>query len=276
MKDFGYDVRDYCDVDPLFGSLADFDRRVERAHALGLHVVIDWVRAHTSDQHPWFQAAFPSREAPERSFYVFRDPAPGGGPPNNWTGSFHPGASAWRFEAASGQYFLHSFPPEQPDLDWHCDELRRRMLDTLRFWLERGVDGFRFDVIHNISKNPSLPDPPADKAQLPSMLFNDHPSTHAHLRKIRKILDGYPGDRTSERSACAGRDDPAVDAPWDAPSLSGRGTRTRRRRSARRARRGSRRSGRLSRADSVDACRAAPGRGSAACARAGPGPRRDS
>jgi alpha-glucosidase len=197
MKDYGYDVSDYCDVDPLFGSLEDFDRLLARAHELGLRVMIDWVPAHTSDRHPWFQAALASREAEERSFYVFRDPAADGGPPNNWTCSFSKGASAWKFDAESGQYFLHSFLPEQPDLDWHDPELRQRMLDTLRFWLDRGVDGFRCDVVHNIGKDPDLPDLPPEKAGLPSMLFNDHPSTHAYLREIRSLLDDYPGDRTS-------------------------------------------------------------------------------
>jgi len=197
MKDAGYDVSDYCAVDPLFGTLADFDRVLARAHALGLRVIIDWVPAHTSDQHPWFQAALGDPHSIERGFYVFRDPASDGGPPNNWTCAFQPGAPAWRYHAESEQYYLHSFLPEQPDLEWRDPELRRRMLGTLRFWLDRGVDGFRCDVIHNIGKDPALPDVPAERAALPAVVWNDHPSTHEYLREIRRLLDSYDGERTS-------------------------------------------------------------------------------
>src|SRR5204863_90326 len=125
MKDFGYDVADYCDVDPLFGTLADFDRLVAEAHARGIRVLLDWVPNHTSDQHPWFRAARASRESPRRAWYVWRDPGPGRGPPNNWLAAFPRGTPAWTFDAATGQYYLHLFLPEQPDLDWSNPDVPR-------------------------------------------------------------------------------------------------------------------------------------------------------
>jgi alpha-glucosidase len=197
MHDNGYDVSDYCDVDPLFGSLADFDALVAESHRLGLRVIIDWVPAHTSVDHPWFRRALADRDSEERGYYVFRDPAPLGGPPNNWSCAFTHGTSAWKRETPSGQYYLHSFLPEQPDLDWNNPKLRAAMHDTLRFWLDRGVDGFRMDVIHNIGKDPQLPDRDPAVAALPHMLFNDHQSTHSHLREIRTLLDSYAGQRIS-------------------------------------------------------------------------------
>ncbi len=196
MADFGYDVSDYCGVDPIFGSLDDFDRLLADAHAAGLRVLIDWVPNHTSDAHPWFQAARRSREDPHRSFYVWRDPAPDGGPPNNWVGSFFTGP-AWTFDDTTGQYYLHCFLPTQPDLNWQEPAVVEAMHDTLRFWLDRGVDGFRMDVIHLIGKDPDLPDDPPDLAALTHVPLNDRPETHVLLRGIRQVLDGYPGDRTS-------------------------------------------------------------------------------
>lgn len=195
MQDFGYDVSDYCDVDPLFGTLADFDALLEKAHALGIRVMIDWVPSHTSSEHPWFQAALADPEGPERDFYVFRDPAPDGGPPNGWLAAFPNGASAWTLDEHSGQYYLHSFLPEQPDLNWHNDALADRMWKTLRFWLDRGVDGFRADVVHNLAKDPELGELPDGLRQLPCMLFCDRPETHARLREMRALLDSYPGNR---------------------------------------------------------------------------------
>jgi alpha-glucosidase len=127
MADFGYDVADYTDVDPLFGTLEDFDRLVEHAHARGLRVIIDWVPNHSSDQHPWFLDSRSGRESAKRDWYVWRDPAPDGGPPNNWTSSFRMSGPAWTFDEASGQYYLHSFLPQQPDLNWDTPEVEAAM-----------------------------------------------------------------------------------------------------------------------------------------------------
>ncbi|HJQ84058.1 MAG TPA: alpha-amylase family glycosyl hydrolase [Candidatus Binatia bacterium] len=195
MKDFGYDVADYCDVDPLFGTLADVDRLIAEAHARGLRVLLDWVPNHTSDRHPWFVAARRSRTDPRRDWYVWRDPAPGGGPPNNWVAAFGRGAPAWTLDSATGQYYLHLFLPEQPDLDWANPAVVEAMHDVLRFWLARGVDGFRVDVAHGLGKDPRLADDPPHLAGVPHAVLNDHPSTHAILRGLRRVVDGFPGDR---------------------------------------------------------------------------------
>ncbi len=204
MADFGYDVSDHCDVDPTFGTLADFDRLLADAHDRGLRVLIDWVANHTSDQHPWFVDSRSSPRSPRRSWYLWRDPAPGGGPPNHWRAAFGGGGGdgdgggevpAWTLDPASGQYYLHLFLPEQPDLDWSHRPVVEALHDVLRFWLDRGVDGFRADAIHAIGKDPALADGPDDLAGQPRSSTNDHPSTHEHLRELRTLLDGYPGER---------------------------------------------------------------------------------
>ncbi|MDV6376530.1 alpha-amylase family glycosyl hydrolase, partial [Deinococcus sp. ZS9-10] len=145
MRDFGYDVADYCDIDPLFGNLDDFDALVTEAHGLGLKVMLDYVPNHTSSDHDWFQAALTGKGSDKRDWYVWRDPAPDGGVPNNWKSFF--GGPAWTLDEASGQYFLHQFLPSQPDLNWRNPDVRAAMFDVLRFWMRRGVDGFRVDVI---------------------------------------------------------------------------------------------------------------------------------
>ncbi len=150
--DHGYDVADYTDVDPQHGTLDDFDRMTADAHHLGLKVIVDLVPNHTSSHHPWFQSALQGRQAPHRDFYIWRDPAPDGGPPNNWVSHF--GGPAWTLDAASGQYFCHLFLPEQPDLNWSNHEVVAAFDDILRFWCERGVDGFRIDVAHSLVKDP--------------------------------------------------------------------------------------------------------------------------
>ncbi len=193
MKDFGYDVTDYCDVDPLFGTLADFDRLLAAAHDRGLRVVIDWVPNHTSDQHPWFLESRRSRESPRRDWYVWRDGTPDR-PPNNWHAAFIDGP-AWTWDEATRQWYLHLFLGEQPDLDWSNPAVVQAMHGTLRFWLDRGVDGFRMDVIHCIGKDPALPDVPAEIAGIPACALNDDPRTHDLLRDIRHVLDEYPGER---------------------------------------------------------------------------------
>jgi alpha-glucosidase len=189
MADFGYDVADYTDVDPIFGTLADFDALVEEAHRRGLRVVIDWVPNHTSDQHPWFVESRSGRASARRDWYVWRDPAPGGGPPNNWRSAFEAVGPAWTLDEHSGQYYLHSFLPQQPELNWENPEVEAAMHDVLRFWLRRDVDGFRIDVIHRIAKDPDLRD------NQPGLRHDeDWPTIHDRLRRIRAVVDEF-GDR---------------------------------------------------------------------------------
>jgi alpha-glucosidase len=196
MADFGYDVADYCDVDPIFGTLADFDALVAAAHERELKVVIDWVPNHSSDQHPWFVESRSSRDNPKRDWYIWRDPAPGGGPPNNWVGAFL-NKSAWTLDETTGQYYLHLFLPEQPDLNWRNPDVVAAMHDTLRFWLDRRVDGFRMDVIMGIVKRADLGNvDDRIQAMLDESRY-DAPAVHARLREIRELLDSYAGDRVS-------------------------------------------------------------------------------
>ena len=194
MKDFGYDVADYCDVDPVFGNLQDFDALLAAAHERGLRVMIDWVPAHSSSQHPWFLEARSSRDNPKRNWYVWRDPGPAGEVPNNWVAAFTHGPT-WTLDEATGQLYLHSFLAEQPDLNWAEPAVEAAMHDVLRFWLDRGVDGFRADVIHNIGKDPALPDVEGKFARIPHCALNHEEVTHEYLRRIRQLLDSYPGDR---------------------------------------------------------------------------------
>jgi len=204
MADFGYDVADYCNVHPLFGNLATFDRLVAEAHRRGIKIVIDWVPNHTSDRHPWFVESRSSRNNPKRDWYIWRDGKPGedrAGTPNNW-GSFF-GGPAWTFDPITGQYYLHQFVKEQPELNWRNPEVRAAMLDTLRFWLERGVDGFRMDVIGLLLKDADLRDNPPNPAADPNLPANDlfgrqlHTYTedqddvHEIIRVIRRVLDEF-------------------------------------------------------------------------------------
>jgi alpha-glucosidase len=191
MADFGYDVADYCDIDPLFGSLEDFDRLLAEAHERQLKVLLDWVPNHTSDQHPWFLESRSSRDNPKRDWYVWRD-SRGDEPPNEWTATF-PAGPAWTYDDVTGQWYLHLFTPEQPDLDWRNPEVVHAMHDTLRFWLDRGVDGFRMDVIHYIGKDPDAP--PRDGRPGEMRPVGDDPLTHELLRGIRRLIDTYDGDR---------------------------------------------------------------------------------
>jgi len=195
MADFGYDVSDYCDVDPLFGDLEEFDRLVADAHALGMRVIIDWVPNHTSAQHPWFLDASSSPTSAHRHWYVWRDPTPDGSPPNNWVAAFDMTAPAWTFHQPTGQWYLHLFEESQPDLNWDEPAVVEAMHQTLRFWLDRGVDGFRADVVHGIGKDPAFPDDPPTVAGVPHCALNDVPVTHERLRAIRSLIDGYPGQR---------------------------------------------------------------------------------
>lgn len=194
MADFGYDVADYRDVDPLFGDLDDLDRLLEQLHDRGMRLILDWVPNHTSDQHPWFVESRSARTSAKRDWYVWRDPAPDGGPPNNWVDAFT-GAPAWTWDETTRQYYLHLFLPQQPDLNWSNPEVAAAMQDVLVYWLDRGVDGFRADVVHLIGKDDDLADDPPDRVGQHHAAFQNNEVTHAYLRDLRTMLDGYPGER---------------------------------------------------------------------------------
>jgi alpha-glucosidase len=202
MKDGGYDISDYCNVDPIFGTLADFDCLLSEAHERGIKVILDWVPNHTSDRHPWFVESRASRTNPRRNWYIWRDPHLDGSPPNNWIPAFADSTplgedrySAWKFDEGTGQSYLHLFLPEQPDLNWRCPDMSEAMYGVLRFWLDRGVDGFRGDAIHCLMKDLAFGDDPPELAQVPKSSTNDHPDTHEIIRRVRSLLDSYPGDR---------------------------------------------------------------------------------
>jgi alpha-glucosidase len=191
--DLGYDVADYTAVQPEYGTLADFDELVRESHRRGIRVVVDFVPNHTSHRHPWFVESRAGRDSPKRDWYVWRDPAPGGGPPNNWRSVFDRVGTAWTFDPGSEQYYLHSFLPQQPDLNWWNPEVRAAMAGVLRFWLDRGVDGFRIDVAHKMARDPELRDNPPD-LDAPGARRGDEdwePAVHEILRGFRRVLDGY-------------------------------------------------------------------------------------
>jgi alpha-glucosidase len=204
MKDFGYDVSDYCDVDPMFGTLADFDALVARAQGLGLKVMIDLVLSHTSDQHPWFRESRASRTNPRADWYVWADAKGDGTPPNNWLSIF--GGSAWQWDARREQYYLHNFLTSQPDLNFHCDAVQEALLDVARFWLARGVNGFRLDTINfyiadkYLRDNPPLPPELRNNTIAPSVnpynhqlhLFDkNQPENLEFLKKFRAVLNPF-------------------------------------------------------------------------------------
>lgn len=189
MYDFGYDVADYCGVDSTFGTLDDLDELVADLHTRGMRLLLDWVPNHTSSEHPWFQESRSSRINPKRDWYVWRDRQPDGSPPTNWMATFK-GVPAWTHDDSSDQSYLHLFLAEQPDLNWANPEVQAAMLDTLRFWLDRGVDGFRSDVVNLIGKGADVDDLPEHLAKMP-LLATDRPLGHELLRRIRELLDGY-------------------------------------------------------------------------------------
>jgi alpha-glucosidase len=198
MADFGYDVAEYCDVDPCFGTIADFDALLAAAHARGLKLLLDFVPNHSSDRHPWFVESRSSRDNPRRDWYIWRDAAPDGGPPNNWISDF--GGSAWEWDEATGQYYSHAFLKEQPDLNWRNPDLRAAMMDVLRFWFTRGVDGFRIDVLWHMVKHADFPDNPANPDYGPGMgemhrvlqlHSTDQPEVHAIAAEMRAIADAF-------------------------------------------------------------------------------------
>ena len=200
MADGGYDVADPCDVDPMFGTLADFDAMLADAHALGIRVTVDLVPNHFSELHPWFQKLLADPDAPERDLFITR-PDTGDGPPNNWISVF--GGPAWA-QLPDGSWYLHLFAPEQPDLNWSNPAVPDEYDRILRFWLDRGVDGFRIDVSHGMAKPAGLPDMPAELvaelasgAHMPSALDPrwDQDAVHDIHRRFRRVIDSYPGDR---------------------------------------------------------------------------------
>jgi alpha-glucosidase len=198
MADFGYDIADYVDVDPMFGTLADFDSLIASIHRRGMKIILNLVPNHTSDQHPWFLDSRSARSSPKRDWYIWRDPAPDGGPPNNWMSEF--GGSAWQFDQASGQYFYHAFLNKQPDLNWRNAEVRDAFFETMRFWLKCGVDGFRVDVLWHLIKdeqfrnNPANPDHrpgrPPHEALLPRYT-TDRPETLAIVAEMRSVINEF-------------------------------------------------------------------------------------
>ena len=201
MADFGYDIADYTGIDPLFGTLEDFDALIAQAHGLGLKLILDFVPNHTSDQHPWFIESASSRTSPKRDWYLWRDPAPDGGPPNNWLSNF--GGMGWTLSEGTGQYYYHSFLPQQPDLNWRNPEVVASMHDALRFWLKRGVDGFRVDVMWMMIKDDQFRDNPPDPDYRPGgsshdrllpLYTADRPEVHEVVAGLRSVLDEY-GDR---------------------------------------------------------------------------------
>jgi alpha-glucosidase len=203
MKDFGYDVSDYLDVDPLFGNLAEFDTLLAEAHARGLKLIVDQVWSHSSDHHPWFLESAASRDNPKADWYVWADPKPDGTPPNNWLASF--GGPAWTWNPRRRQYYLHNFLPEQPDLNYWNPEVWEAILQVARFWLDRGVDGFRLDVINYLVHDRELRDnPPMKRPRTPPlatqmqrhMFDRSRPETLDFVRKVRALMDSYGGRMT--------------------------------------------------------------------------------
>ncbi|HEX9258242.1 MAG TPA: alpha-amylase family glycosyl hydrolase [Acidimicrobiales bacterium] len=246
MADFGYDVADHCAVDPVFGTLADLDAVIAAAHERGLRVMLDWVPNHTSDEHPWFVESRSSRTSDKRDWYVWRDSPPGGGPPNNWLSNFTDRSPAWTRDETTGQWYLHCYLPQQPDLNWDNPAVEAAMHDVLRFWLDRGVDGFRADVVHLIGKELDRDDDPRHVANgIPHTPLNDVAVTHERIRRIRRLLDRYPSEppmvgevwllSTRRMATYYGQGDelhmsfnfPFVFAPWEAGALHERIDRTR-------------------------------------------------
>ncbi|WP_207092837.1 alpha-amylase family glycosyl hydrolase [Novosphingobium sp. PY1] len=218
MRDFGYDVADYCDVDPIFGTLADFDALVARAHELGLKVIIDQVYAHTSDLHPWFTESRASREGDKADWYVWHDPRPDGGPPSNWQSVF--GGPAWTWDARRRQYYMHTFLKEQPQLNMHEPAVQQAVLDVARFWLDRGVDGFRLDALNHAMHDPLLRDnPPApEDGRVRTRPFDfqlktysqSHPDMVHFVHRLRALCDEY-GAGAIHTVAEIGGDEPQAD-----------------------------------------------------------------
>ncbi len=198
MKDFGYDITDYTSVDPAFGTMEDFDYLLEESHRRGLKLIVDLVPNHTSDQHPWFLESRSRRDNPKRNWYVWHDPARSGGPPNNWLSVF--GGPAWTLDERTGQYYLHHFLKEQPDLNFRNQDVLEAAFEVMRFWLDRGVDGFRVDVISRLVEDAEFRDEPPNPDwdgvdpyySLRHIHTIDLMETHEIVRKMRRLTDSYP------------------------------------------------------------------------------------
>lgn len=196
MADFGYDISDYTNIHPLFGTLEDFDELLQAVHQRGMKLLLDLVPNHTSDQHPWFLESRSSKDNPKRDWYLWQDPRPDGGPPNNWLSVF--GGGGWEWDETTGQYYYHAFLKEQPDLNWRNPEVQEAMFDVMRFWLKRGVDGFRVDVMWHMIKDAQLRDNPVNTAydpvmgtyqQLLPVYSTDQPEVHEIVRKMRDVME---------------------------------------------------------------------------------------
>jgi alpha-glucosidase len=245
MLDFGYDIADYCAVNPIFGSLEDFDRLLEKLHSRNIKLILDFVPNHTSDKHAWFADSRSSRASAKRDWYVWADPSPNGGPPNNWLSRF--GGSAWQWDENTGQYYYHAFLLEQPDLNWRNPEVRAAMADVLRFWMRRGVDGFRLDASAVLAEDALLRDDPVDPdadentpppQRLMRVFSDDRPDSLHYIEEIRGVIDEFEGrlvcgevqGKTDRIGHFYGNARPRLhlplnfallDSPWDALSLQG-------------------------------------------------------
>ncbi len=244
LRDFGYDVSDYTGVHPIFGGLADLDRLIDEAHRRGLRIILDFVPNHTSDEHPWFLESRRSRSDPRRDWYLWRDPAPDGGPPNNWLSHF--GGSGWELDSHTGQYYYHAFLPSQPDLNWRNPAVREALYSVLRFWLDRGIDGFRVDVLWLLIKDERFRDNPPNpdwqpgshpmSRQIPRYTA-DRPEMQAVVEELRRVVDEYedrvligeiylPVERLVSyygadlKGAHLPFNFPLLEAPWNAPGLA--------------------------------------------------------
>src|SRR5216683_2243513 len=198
MADFGYDISDYTGIDPIFGTMKEFDALVTATHQRGLRIILDLVPNHTSDRHPWFVEVRSSRDNPKRDWYIWRDPKADGSAPNNWVSEF--GGSAWEYDATTGQYYYHAFLAQQPDLNWRNPDVREAIYDVMRFWLRKGIDGFRVDVIWHLIKDAEFRDnppnpyfregrPPHEKIQ--TRYSTDQPEVHDVIAEMRRVTDEF-------------------------------------------------------------------------------------
>jgi alpha-glucosidase len=243
LLDLGYDISDFCDIDPVFGNLSMFDHLVAELRARRIKLILDFVPNHTSDQHPWFCESRSSNDSPKRDWYIWADAAPDGRPPNNWLSRF--GGSAWQWHHPTGQYYYHSFLPQQPDLNWRNPAVRDAMSDVLRFWMRRGVDGFRVDASAVLAEDALLrDDPPDPKAnertpppqRLKRIFTDDRPESMIYLEQLRSVVDEFDGrmlagevqGKTERIGHFYGEAKPRLnlplnfallDTPWDALSL---------------------------------------------------------
>lgn len=198
MVDFGYDITDYTGIHPMFGTMKDFENLITEIHKRDMKLILDFVPNHTSDQHPWFRESRKSKDNPKRNWYIWHDPKPGGGPPNNWLSAF--GGSGWEYDEQTGQYYYHAYLKEQPDLNWRNPEVQKAMLDVMRFWLDKGVDGLRVDAVWHVIKDEQFRDDPVNPNYRESMspyytlradYSADRPEVHDVLGMMREVIDEY-------------------------------------------------------------------------------------